>query len=100
LSSVDITLNTLDFGALDEVTGIATNSTYSFNPQSLLLEETSLIVESTSDVELDRLVGGTGNLYQWFKDGNEVQGEIDPSLGIFHCHFLFSKYMMGLITWR
>jgi hypothetical protein len=51
LSSVDITLNTLDFGALDEVTGIATNSTYSFNPQSLLLEETSLIVESTSDVE-------------------------------------------------
>ncbi|MFY0653360.1 MAG: VCBS repeat-containing protein [Cyclobacteriaceae bacterium] len=89
LTSIDITLNRLDFAALDAIPDISNNNIYSFLPQGLLLEETTIIAESTAQVELDREIGGGDtNQYQWYKDGLEVAGELDPGLGIVPLPFL------------
>ncbi|MEQ6121775.1 LamG-like jellyroll fold domain-containing protein [Reichenbachiella sp. MALMAid0571] len=96
LTSLDITLNKLDFAALDAISDIRNNNAYSFNPQGLLLEDTVIIAESTSSIELNRLVGGTGNQYQWYKDGVEVAGGVDPDLGIVPLPFLIYKIHDGI----
>ena len=96
LTTLDITLNKLDFAALDAIADIRVNSAYSFNPQGLLLEDTVIVAESTSSIELNRLVGGTDNQYQWYKDGVEVVGGVDPELGIVPLTFLIYKIHDGV----
>jgi len=96
LTNFDFTLNKLDFAALDAISDIRVNSAYSFNPQGLLLEDSVIIAESTSSVQLNRLIGGTDNQYQWYKDGVEVVGGVDPDLGIVPLTFLIYKVHDGV----
>ena len=96
LTSIDVTLNKLDYGDLDQIPDILSSSLYSFNPQGLLLTDTSIVVESTAEVTLDRLIGGSvsENQYQWFKDGVAVEGT-DPDLGIIPLPFLIYEVHDG-----
>ncbi len=95
LTEVNITGNMLDFAALDAIPDLVSNGAYQYNPQALLLKEEVIVAESTSSVDLNRLIGGTGNQYQWYKDGEEVSGEVDPDLGIVPLPFLIYEIHDG-----
>ncbi len=79
VSGVDLRENFLDFADLQRQSN---SIPISFFPQKKLLEEEVGLLEAGEPYAFDRTIDGTGNQYQWFKDGDELAGQTAPTFNI------------------
>lgn len=97
LNILQIEENQFTFGDLESTNISLSNSNYIYSPQAELPEPTQ--TPSGDNVTLSFITDGTGNTYQWFKDGEAISGETTNSLtvastesGIFHCEVYNSNF--------
>ncbi len=70
LETIDVSGNRLAFGALQNLQNTGAEVIYE-NPGELL-ESVTVLREQGSPYEMDRLVTGVGNTYQWYKDSTMI----------------------------
>jgi Leucine-rich repeat (LRR) protein len=76
----DVYSNNFDFGDL-QTANISANF-YSYSPQHNIGNTTYLKFTEGNDYSFYDSVGGSGNQYQWFKDGNAISGQTNKTLNI------------------
>ncbi|MEQ8713743.1 MAG: IPT/TIG domain-containing protein [Cyclobacteriaceae bacterium] len=75
LEGADLSGNKLDFGDFQS----QSNPTIvNFADQQAPLDETVVILGENDAYIFDRTIGGTGNAYQWFKNGDALEGFTSP----------------------
>ncbi len=70
LETVDVSGNRLAFGALQNLQN--TGAAITYNNPGELLESLAVLREQGSPYEMDRVVTGVGNTYQWYKDSTMI----------------------------
>ncbi|WP_462252558.1 FG-GAP-like repeat-containing protein [Ekhidna sp.] len=83
VNAVDINLNgnSLDFGDLEAVAGVAVLSYTNQDPVDAILESDTQIPAGSTQ-ELNSSANGTANTYQWQLNGQDVAGATDPNYTI------------------
>ncbi|MEP3386600.1 MAG: T9SS type A sorting domain-containing protein, partial [Reichenbachiella sp.] len=79
LSILNVAENQLDFEDILPNVGI---STYQYAPQSELVGLTDLNLAQCDDLEVSLITNGTGNSFQWIKDGESISGQTSNDLFI------------------
>ena len=79
LTTLNIENNLLDF---DDVEGVVSQPGITYAPQRISEGDSTVIYLPGQAVLLDATVGGTANVYQWFKDNVALAGETMPTLTI------------------
>ena len=75
LETADLSGNKLDFGDFQS----QSNPTIvNFADQQAPLDETVVILGENDSYTFDRMIDGTGNAYQWFKNGDVLEGFTSP----------------------
>ncbi|MFW9940363.1 MAG: M4 family metallopeptidase [Candidatus Thorarchaeota archaeon] len=69
LTTLQIHNNRFTFEDIEPNINIAS---FMYHPQANVLTEIDTIISEGETIELNSLVGGTANQYQWFKDGNII----------------------------
>ncbi len=77
LEFLSVSGNRLVFDDLEPNIGI---TTYQFWPQDSALQSVDVSSEAGLEVILDRTLGGSANVYEWYKDGLLIPGETGPTL--------------------
>ena len=75
--SLDVSNNRLDFVSLEPNNGIAGRV---FSPQKTFFAGEDILSEVGTEVTINRLLGGTANVYTWFKNEVEIGEQTATSL--------------------
>ncbi len=70
LESADVSGNDLEFGDLERL--LLQTSNLSYLDQGEALEEGDVLLELGESFTVDRTVSGSGNVYEWFRDGESI----------------------------
>ncbi len=84
LVSLQAQNNFLDFGSIEPNLLI---TDFQFTPQNALLDEVIQRENEGIDVQLDRTIDGSTNVYTWTKDGNEIPTETAGILNLTNVTF-------------
>ena len=86
LESLNVSNNRLDFASLQFQGDLLSLTAYT--PQAVLLEKESLLIDEGEDGEIDRRVGGVGNVYTWLENGEPIEGGVNGLLGFNEAQFV------------
>lgn len=75
LETANLSGNKLDFGDFQVQSNPAI---INFTDQQVPLDEEVAILAENDSYTFDRSIGGTGNVYQWFKNGDALEGFTSP----------------------
>ena len=91
LNVLDIAYNRFTFEDIEPNIGVAT---FVYSPQDSVGDAKDTTVVEGQNVQFSVSVGGINNVYQWFLDGNPVNGETSATIslassvntdGVYHC---------------
>ncbi|MEQ9376203.1 MAG: LamG-like jellyroll fold domain-containing protein [Imperialibacter sp.] len=79
LQTLNLANNSLDFASLEPFVAVPD---FSYSPQLDVLGAVDILQERGDPINLDRTIGGTANVYVWFKNGVPIDGQSNATYAI------------------